>query len=210
MEPKAIVKALGGKAHVYDPYVLLRSLEVWKDLEQEVSIPKQIRRLIEATYEEHENEPSAWQKLFETTYGKALAHRGKALMSSNLWQVVLEDEEGVQTRLNELSTLSLVLCRTFSKKKAEFIDGTSGVFESEEFLLSTAQGIHRNLVKIPENHFAQIDANPAIGRYLRGKQSVGLVGDDGTVSVKGLKDGVLLRWDNDFGLIIEKSVEEVD
>lgn len=210
MEPKAIVKALGGKAHVYDPYVLLRSLGVWKEIEQEVSVPNQIRHLIEATYEEHDNEPIAWQKLFDDRFATDSGRKFLADRNSNLWQLALEDEEGRQTRLNELSTLSLVLCRSFSKKKAEFIDGTSSVFEGEEFLLSTAQGIHRNLVKIPENYFAQIEANPALGRYLRGKHSVGLVGDDGTISVNGLKDGVLLRWNNDMGLVIEKTVEEVD
>ena len=76
--------------------------------------------------------------------------------------------------------------------------------------MKTAQRIHRNLVKIPENHFVQIEANPALGRYLRGKHSGGLVGDDGTISVNGLKDGVLLRWNNDLGLVVEKIVEEAD
>jgi len=50
MGAKDIVEAMGGKAHVYDPYVLLRSLIVWQGIEQSVSIPKQIRQLIEATY----------------------------------------------------------------------------------------------------------------------------------------------------------------
>ena len=31
MNTRSIVKTLGGKAYVYDPYVLLRSLEVWKE-----------------------------------------------------------------------------------------------------------------------------------------------------------------------------------
>lgn len=210
MGTKDIVESLGGKAHVYDPYVLLRSLVVWQGLQQSVSIPKQIRHLIEATYEELDDEPSAWQKLHEIAYGKALAHRGRALMCSNLWQVALEDDEGVQTRLNEFPTLSLVLCRSISRTEAEFIDGTSAILGSEEFLLTTAQRIHRNLVKIPSYHFAQVESLPNIARYLRGGQCVGLVGDDGIVSVKGLNDGVLLRWNNDLGLVIEKSVEEVD
>ena len=209
MEPKAIVKSLGGKAYVYDPYVLLRSLMVWKKLKQ-ISLPKQIRRLIEATYEALDDEPDAWQKLFDERFATDSGRKFLADRNSNLWQLALEDEEGRQTRLNELSTLSLVLCRSFSKKKAEFIDGTSCVLESEEFLLKTAQRIHRNLVKIPENHFVQIEANPALGRYLRGKHSGGLVGDDGTISVNGLKDGVLLRWNNDLGLVVEKIVEEAD
>ncbi|MFZ5907179.1 MAG: CRISPR-associated helicase Cas3' [Nitrospirota bacterium] len=210
MGTKAIVKALGGKAHVYNPYVLLRSLEVWRGLEQVISIPKQIRRLIEATYEEHNDEPEAWRKLFDERFATDSGRKFLADRNSNLWQVVLEDEEGRQTRLNEVTILSLVLCRSFSKKKAEFIDGTSAILGGEEFHLATAQGIHRNLVKIPEYHFTEVEAYAAIAKYLRGAQCVGLVGGDGTVSVKGLKNGVLLRWNKDLGLVLEKSAEEVD
>ncbi|MEW6587220.1 MAG: CRISPR-associated helicase Cas3', partial [Nitrospirota bacterium] len=127
MEPKAIVKTLGSKAHVYNPYVLLRSLIVWKKLKQ-ISIPKQIRCLIESTYEALDDEPGAWQKLFDDRFATDSGRKFLADRNSNLWQVVLEDEEGRQTRLNDVTTISLVLCRYLSKKKAEFIDGTSGVF----------------------------------------------------------------------------------
>jgi CRISPR-associated endonuclease/helicase Cas3 len=210
MGPKAIVEALGGKAHVYNPYVLLRSLEVWRSLEQAISIPKQIRRLIEATYEEHDDEPSAWQKLFDDRFATDSGQKFLADRNSNLWQVVLEDEEGRQTRLNEVTTISLVLCRYFSIKKAEFIDGTGGILEDEEFQLSTAQGIHRNLVKIPEYYFTGVEAHAAIAKYLHGVQCVGLVGGDGTVSVKGLKNGFLLRWDKNMGLVIENKENKED
>ncbi len=206
MEPKDIVEALGGKAHVYDPYVLLRSLVVWQGLERAtVSIPKQIRRLIEATYEALDDEPSAWQKLFDDRFATDSGRKFLADRNSNLWQVVLEDEEGRQTRLNDLPTLSLVLCRSISKTKTEFIDGTSAVLGGEEFNFVTAQGIHRNLVKIPSYHFAQIEVHTAIAENLRGAQCVGLVGSDGTVSLNSIVAGVLLRWDSDLGLVIEKT-----
>jgi len=209
LEKKDIVSALGKKALVYDPYVLLRSLEQWKK-RKKVSIPFDIRKLIEATYKERRKEPSGWHQLLNDTYGKALALKGKALMSSNLWQVALEDEEGVQTRINELPHLSLVLCRSLSETKVKFIDETSCTLGGEEFQLATAQGIHRNLVKIPDYHFERTDANPSIARYLRGRQCVGLVESDGTVSVRGLKNGVVLRWDNQMGLVIEKTAEKED
>ncbi len=57
MEPKAILNALGSKAHVYAPFVLLRSLELWEHQSKKqsgVSIPSQIRQLIESTYKERE------------------------------------------------------------------------------------------------------------------------------------------------------------
>src|SRR5208283_1787213 len=148
---------------------------------------------------------SAWQKLFDDRFATDSNEKFLAARNSSYWQPELWDEEGVQTRLNDLPTLSLVLCRSIARTKAEFIDGTSAVLGSKEFLLATAQGIHRNLVKIPSYHFAQDEALPSVVRYLRGTQCVGLVEHDGHVSVKGLKDGVLLRWDNDIGLDIEKT-----
>lgn len=208
-EKKDIVRALGKKAFVYDPYVLLRSLEQWKK-RKKVSIPFDIRKLIEATYKERRKEPTGWQQLLNDTYGKALALKGKALMSSNLWQVALEDEEGVQTRINELPHLSLVLCCSLSETKVKFIDETSCTLGGEEFELATAQGIHRNLVKIPDYHFEKSEANPSIARYLRGRQCVGLVQSNGTVSVRGLKNGIVLRWDNQMGLVIKKTEEKED
>lgn len=204
MNIRSIVETLGGKAYVYDPYVLLRSLEVWKG-RNVVTLPSQIRRLIEATYEERDNEPNSWQDLFDAGYGKKLAHRQKSLQSSNIWTVPLDDDEGVQTRLNEQSTLSLVLCRRISKTEAEFIDGSRAVLGGDDFLLATAQAIHRNLVKVPVRHFAQIQEHPGIARYLRGPQSIGVVDCDGTVKAEGLQDGVRLSWSSELGIIIDNN-----
>ena len=209
MEPKEILRALGGKAYVYDPFVLLRSFELWKKCKR-VSIPVQIRDLIETTYKERQKEPRAWQKLFDDRFATDSGRKFLADRNSNLWQVALEDEEGKQTRLNELPTLSLVLCRSFSETKAEFIDETSCILGGEEFQLATAQGIHRNLAKIPDYHFERTDANPSIARYLRGRQCVGLVQSDRTISVKGIKNGVVLRWDIQLGVVIEKTEPKED
>lgn len=49
-----------------------------------------------------------------------------------------------------------------------------------------------------------------IARYLRGRQCVGLVQSNGTVSVRGLKNGIVLRWDNQMGLVIKKTEEKED
>jgi CRISPR-associated endonuclease/helicase Cas3 len=207
MNATSIVKMLGGKAYVYDPYVLLRSLEIWKD-QNHVVLPTQIRGLIAATYEEREKEPESWQELFCNGFGKATAFKQKALQSSNIWTVALEDDEGVQTRLNEIPTLSLVLCRRLSKTDVEFIDGSRAVLSGEEFRLATAQAIHRNLVKIPIRYFKHMEEHPGIAHYLRGVQSIGVVDHDGTVRVEGLQSGVRLCWSSDLGIIIENTSDK--
>lgn len=204
MTPQEIKKALGSKAFVYDPYILLRSMDVWKK-QNDIIVPQQIRSLIEATYEERDDDPEAWQKLYDDTHGKMLAYRQKAMMSSNIWQVALNDEEGVQTRLNEMPTVVLVLCWSLSVTETVFVDGTSGRIGGDDYLLSVAQGIHRNLVRVPRHLFDRVETCPAFSTYLYGEQCAGIVAENEIVEVKGLKDGIRLRYCDDLGLAIEKT-----
>lgn len=203
MEPKAIVEALGGKAHVYAPYVLLRTLNVWQQY-KEVSIPDQIRILIEETYDVLDGEPESWTNLFYECEGNAMAHRQKALMSSNVWNIQLPDEEGVQTRLNEMPTIALVLCKTITKQEAVFIDDSKCCFGNEKLRLPTAQAIHKNLVKVPQYCFDHVGPHPALEDYLYGSQTIGIVTPSGNVEVKGLKNVIRFFYSDELGLVIEK------
>jgi CRISPR-associated endonuclease/helicase Cas3 len=204
LSPREIKQELGSKALVYDPFVLLRSLEVWRR-QKEVSIPSQIRLLIESTYETRESEPESWCKLYEDVYGKALAHRQKALMSSNIWNIPLPDEEGVQTRLNDVPTVSVVLCRSINKEEAVFIDGALGKLDGDTFRLHTAQAIHKNLVRVPKYCFDRVESCPGFDDYLFGAHSVGIVSENGMVDVRELKNGIRLSYSDELGLVIEKS-----
>jgi CRISPR-associated endonuclease/helicase Cas3 len=205
MSASEIVRHLGGKASVYVPYVLLRTLEVWKGRSR-ITLPTQIRGLIEATYEPRDEEPEAWQELFLQSYGKGLAYRQKALRSANIWTVSLEDDEGVQTRLNEDPTCSLVLCRHLSKTDAELIDGSRADFHGEEFRLATAQAVHRNVVKVPLRIMKTTAEHPGIARYVRGPHGVGLVDPSGEIVVDGLGDCIRLMWSNEHGVVIDNAV----
>ncbi len=204
MEPKAIVKALGSKAYVYAPFVLLRSLEVWK-AQPQLSIPSQIRQLIDATYMEREKEPDSWQQLFNEWFGTDSAKKMMASRNCNLWQVALEDAEGIQTRLNEMPAIALVLCRELADHEAVFIDQSRGLLGSDHYRLATAQAIHKNLVRVPRYCFDRIEPCSSFAGYLKGEQSAGIVAEDGTVKVKGLKNGTRLYYSDELGLIIEKS-----
>jgi CRISPR-associated endonuclease/helicase Cas3 len=203
MEAEAIIDALGGKARVYDPFVLLRTLQLWENYPL-IVIPEQIRKLIESTYCDRNDDPKSWEKLFDERFAKNSNERFKAAMNSNYWQPQLPDAEGVQTRLNDMPTVAVVLCQNLSKREAVFIDGTSVKLEGDKFRLTTAQGIHKNLVKVPEYCFDNIEPCRFFTTYLYGRQSVGLVEESGTVKIKGLKEGTRLFYSNEFGLIIEK------
>ena len=199
-------KALGGKAFVYDPFILLRTLEVWKR-QQEIRVPEQIRWLIEATYEDHGRDPESWQNLQDEMLGKMMAYRQKALMNSNIWQVTLNDEEGVQTRLNEMPTVALVLCRFLSPDEAVFLDGTSARLGAEKYQLPLAQAIHRNLVKVPRHCFDGVEPFCAFEEYLHGDYCAGVVASNETVVVEGLRNRVRLTYSDESGLSIGKEPE---
>lgn len=203
LTPHEIKKALGSKALVYDPFILLRTLEVWRK-QKNIIVPEQIRSLIEATYEDRDYEPESWQKLYDDSHGKMLAYRQKALMNSNIWQVALNDEEGVQTRLNEMPTIALVLCRSFSDSEAIFVDGSRGQLGGDDYRLAVAQGIHRNLVRVPRHLFDHVEPCPAITSYLHGEHSIGVVAENEIVGVSGLKNGIRLVYSDKLGLAIDK------
>jgi CRISPR-associated endonuclease/helicase Cas3 len=202
--PEAVKKALGTKAFVYSPYVLMRSLEVWKSA-TELTIPDQIRERIEATYEERieGEEPKAWQKLFNEMDGKRIAHRQMALQSSNVWTILLKDEEGVQTRLDDQPAISIVLCRSVDASHVIFLDGSTETVAKEGFQLPLAQKIHKNVVRVPLHLFDTVKPVPAFDRYLHGTQTLGLV-EEQAIQVEGLKDGIRLRWSTEVGVSIEK------
>lgn len=212
LNPKAIVKALGSKAFVYSPYVLLRTLEVWKAA-AEVSIPGEIRARIEATYEERgigdlpeswgALDTESWGKLFDEKYGSDLSKKFLATRNTNLWQPALEDVEGVQTRLNELPTVAQVLCQRMDVAEVEFLDGSVDRLAKNEFRLSVAQKVHKNLVRIPRHLFDSVKGHAVFESYLHGEFVVGLV-DGERIHVDGLRKGVQLRWSLEHGVSIEK------
>jgi CRISPR-associated endonuclease/helicase Cas3 len=204
MGPEAIKKALGAKAFVYSPYVLVRSLEVWKSAIA-VTIPDQIRERIETTYVERfeGEEPEAWQKLLNEMTGKICDHKQMALQSSNIWTIALEDEDGVQTRLDDRPTIAIVLCQSVAAMDIIFLDGSSETLVQDIFQLPLAQKIHKNLVRIPKHLFESVEAFVGFKRYLHGAQTIGLV-EGPAIRVEGLKDGVRLRWSTEEGVSIEK------
>jgi CRISPR-associated endonuclease/helicase Cas3 len=204
MPPKAILRALGAKARVYSPYVLLRTLEEWQKHTDGITIPDQIRELIEQTYCEPDNDPESWQQLCNEWFGTDSAKKFKAQMSTNIWQPALDDQEGVQTRLNEIQTISLILCTQCSKNYLSCIDGSETSF-GDEFSYETARVLHKNLVKVPQHHFTTLPDNGKFREYLSETHTVGIVGADGIVKVKGLKDGIALSYTEELGLVVNKS-----
>jgi len=58
-------------------------------------------------------------------------------------------------------------------------------------------------VKVPEYCFDRVDSDSPFGQYLYGKQGAGIVMENDTVEVQGLKKGVRLFYFDKVGLAIE-------
>lgn len=200
---KEIKEILGNKAYVYAPYVLLRTLEVWKGLKV-INIPGQIRELLERTYSEQDNESEILNKLYEDWFGTDSAKKMKAQMAANEFVIALKDVEGLQTRLNEIPTASLILCEEIIGNQISFIDGSTFKIKKDNYDLDIARTVHKNLVKIPRHHFEEFKKDAVLDEYIYEDYKLALVNKNGDIDVAGLKKSVKLYYSSEKGLEIIK------
>ncbi len=203
MNPESIVASLGKKARIYSAYILLRTLEVWSD-RISVVLPGQIRELIELTYREKNDIPKSWIELERKSFETDTFHKKLATRNTNPWQPVLKDMEGCQTRLNEVPSIPLVLCRELSRENAQLLDDTRISFAGEAFNLSVAQGIHKNMVRVPEYFIPGAGAGAVHGlkRYVHGKHAACIVHDDSSCTIHELMPKKRFTYTDDLGFVV--------
>ena len=215
MDAKSIMESFGSKAWVYEPYILLRSLNEWKKPKRKIlKIPSDIRNILNKTYDQMKNEPLSWQKLGDKEFVKERNQAFFAAMATNFWQPALPDEEGVQTRLNERPTVSLILSLNENSKAVELLNGTMAKFINDRFDLPSARNLHRNLVRIPAWIFT--DKGPEfhekICKYIFGISTIGFVQNQNNskIAVANLKPEITLQWDKFLGIqILNSETKEV-
>ena len=125
--------AFGSSAYVYSPYVLCRSLEVWRTL-VEVCLPQDVRTLIESTYAEREERGSMVRWLHELNIGTSRRKGRKALQQLARIGLAIDGktlpEVQAQTRYSEADCFEVLLLRELqpiSGKQATrlvLLDGT--------------------------------------------------------------------------------------
>lgn len=106
--------AFGSTAHVYSPYVLCRSLEVWQG-RASLRLPQDIRQLIEQTYAQRQEEGPMAQWLHELDDGTP-RRKGRKALGQLARLTLAEDgktlpESKAQTRYSEQDTQEVVLLR---------------------------------------------------------------------------------------------------
>ncbi len=106
--------AFGASAHVYSPYVLCRSLEVWQE-RAAVNLPTDIRPLIEATYADREEEGAMARWLHELDNGTPRRKGRKALQQLARIGLATDGktlpEAQAQTRYSESDSFEVLLLR---------------------------------------------------------------------------------------------------
>jgi CRISPR-associated endonuclease/helicase Cas3 len=149
-------EALGPSAFVYSPYVLWRSLQVWKN-RRTVTIPDELRGLLEATYRDvgtvpmNQDEPAWVQELRE----ECLIHRKKlsgiARAMTDTRNPTLKDHEA-HTRYSTTPTLSFLLVReietTGNKTRVVLSNGEAVTLNALWCDFPTARSVHRNIISL--------------------------------------------------------------
>jgi CRISPR-associated endonuclease/helicase Cas3 len=118
---KELREALGKSARVYAPYVLLRSLQQWRS-RVAITLPTDIRAILEATYAEPAADPEVWRQLHDELEQQKRNLAAHALSATNIWvQPALQDEEGVQTRFSTYPMAHLLLARSIESVDAHTV-----------------------------------------------------------------------------------------
>ncbi len=212
--PDQIIKGLGGKAWVYYPYVLLRTLNMLKSLKKYsylINLPGDIRMLLEETYRPDGDDSESWVKLCDEAFGEDKAKERIAENNSRIWQKIeLQDEEGKSTRLVTLATRALVLIRDMNKDCIVLLNGETIPSVFKRFSINDARAIHRNIVKVHDWPFVGQPAVIPFENYVRETHQSALLLNDGTLKLDGLKDGFSYKYDEDLGVYLSSDKGEND
>ena len=209
---KELRKALGKSARVYAPYVLLRSLQLWRG-RATITLPSDIRPILEATYADPTaSEPHAWQELREQLEKQKEKMARQALNATNIWNnPALQDEEGVQTRFSTYLTAQLLVVTQITPLDAhsvrlELLNGETVTAADREWNPDAAKAMHRNLVRVPRWAVATGLAKPPdwLANHIAQPTATGLLLPNGDIRWHGNGQQTGLCYQTDQGIIINR------
>ncbi|MCS7338656.1 MAG: hypothetical protein NZ739_10550, partial [Verrucomicrobiae bacterium] len=203
-------QGLGKSARVYAPYVLLRSLQQWR-ARTSITIPTEIRAILEATYAEPaETEPPAWCEFREHLEDQKSEMEKLALSATKVWSMpALKDEEGVQTRYNPYEMAQLLLVHQVGERAdhtflVKLLNGVEVAVTDRDWDFNAARAIYLNITPVPFWTVSRLVAGqPAwLTNYAQMRTAVAQVLPDGRIrSVDGRAD-LCLSYHPDEGVKI--------
>jgi CRISPR-associated endonuclease/helicase Cas3 len=212
MSAKELRTALGKSSRVYAPYVLLRSLDEWRNRAR-ITLPGDIREILEATYANAiDSEPAAWRELREEMEREKERMAQLALSATAVWSIpYLQDEEGIQTRYSNYPTVQLLLAHEITRltKHSECVHLLSGeiiTIGDRDWDFNAAKAIHRNLVRVPRWAIGEglSGLPPGLRNHVSQSTAVGLLQTDGSIRLLGQASPTRLAYETNQGIIIER------
>lgn len=199
--------ALGKTGRVYAPYVLLRTMRVF-ERRGSLSLPDQIRQLLESTYQDVpvEQDPPGWKELRRELERKRdeLADLAKTA-TLVLGQPSLADRDEVLTRHSEVSMRPLILLRNCVPNDAktcrlEGLDGTALKASTRDWSFAVAKLLHRNLVRIPRYLLDRQIAPEWLSLHVSGQPTWAIVREDGLCEFPESTEASRLFFQKDLGV----------
>ena len=208
---KELRHALGKSARIYAPYVLLRSLQQWRG-KATVTLPDDIRSILEATYASATAEPPAWQELRDQLEKQKENMSRLALNATTIWNnPALADEEGVQTRFSTYETAQLLLATEVSplgvhSVRLDLLDGDTVTASDRDWSFQAAKAIYRNIVRVPRWAIAAGLTKPPgwLANHVAQPTAAGLLRPDGNIRWCGGEQQTGLSYHADQGVIINR------
>jgi CRISPR-associated endonuclease/helicase Cas3 len=208
---RAIKEAFGKSTFVYAPYVLVRSLHQWRQRDR-ITLPGDIRTILEATYAPLPDEPLSWRELRTEVEARKERLRSQAVAATAVWSLpALTDEEGVQTRWESMRTVQLLLLQgtqpvNRNTLRLRLLDGHEVEASGDDWQMATARAIHRNLVRIPQwaAQGTLDDRHEWLGNYVQQHAVAGVVQANGEIRWLNHAENSGLSYHPDEGVKIDR------
>ena len=209
---KELRQAFGKSARVYDPYVLVRSFQQWRE-RATISLPADIRSILEATYDEPSaTEPPAWQELRKQLEKQKDKMARQAVNATTIWNTpALPDEEGIQTRYSSYPMSQLLLGRQIIRQdvhtcRLDLLSGESVTASDRDWNFDAAKAIHRNLTPVPRWALSAFLQNPPgwLSNHVHQPTVFGLLQADGRVRASDSDADTGLSYQADQGILIHR------
>ena len=192
-------------AKVYAAYVLWRTFQTWKDVQQ-LRLPDGIRALLERTYSE-EVAPAFVAEAREQLRCRAATL--EMLANTARADVVgfppMDDREDAATRYSDFPTLNAVLARSLTTTDSAaclvLSNGTSAEVDGRRWDPVAAVSLQENLVSIPCYRLPGAATPAYLRRYFHAATPVLVLGAQGDLTRDGRPTG--LRHDDERGLQME-------
>ncbi len=194
-------------AYVYSPYVLCRSFEVWKNYDSSVvTLPDQVRELLNKTYEIRDQEPAAWIMLRkkQEEENTKLWRRANAVQAGGKGIPLGHDDERAATRYNDRPMREIVLVRQIDDRGTEatldLLSGTRIDVSAFRRNVYARAELLQNMLSVPAYLFPSVAQAPAwLKNNMSDKAILVICDSGGRLLLNGAATG--LAYDQNKGLV---------